>query len=411
MKPPLVARTAPLSTEVDVLALVGEQGLVWMRPGLTLAGTGVAMTIDIPRSDPASAAEVVARALGTIQPESVTTSAPMALGALPFTPDKPGHIVVPEVLVTQTDNGSAWVTTVSPDGNTDPMTVVSNLESATQVTSPPSPGRFEIQPSRPVGEWCAALGAARSELRARQADKVVLARSIKIITDIPISRRLLLERLRTTYPSCMIYAIDGLVGASPELLVARQGGTVRSHPMAGTAPRSDDPAVDEQLAADLKTSAKDLIEHRYTIDMVHETLLPWCSWLDEEAEPSLVTMANVRHLATLVEGRLSSPPASVIELMTALHPTPAVCGSPRPRALELIERFEELDRGCYSGPVGWVDANGDGEWAVAIRCAQIEGAVVNLMAGVGIVADSDVDAELAETRAKLQALLGAIVRP
>jgi isochorismate synthase len=226
-----------------------------------------------------------------------------------------------------------------------------------------------------------------------------------------LSRGTIAERLRAAYPSCMLYSIDGFVGASPELLVARAGDVVRCHPMAGTAPRSDDPSTDARLAASLISSTKDQREHRVTIDMVHDTLLPWCSYLDEEAEPSIVAMANVQHLATLVEGRLSTPPASIIELMTALHPTPAVGGSPRSVALDLIDRFEHLDRGRYGGPVGWVDAAGNGAWAVGIRSAEIDGATARLFAGVGVLPRSDVDAELAETRAKLQALLGAIVRP
>jgi menaquinone-specific isochorismate synthase len=181
--------------------------------------------------------------------------------------------------------------------------------------------------------------------------------------------------------------------------------------MAGTAPRSGDPATDAELAASLVSSTKDQREHRLTIDMVHDTLLPWCSYLDEEAEPSIVALANVQHLATSVEGQLSNPPASVIELMVALHPTPAVGGAPRAAALELIERHERIDRGRFGGPVGWVDAEGNGAWSVGIRSAQIEGNRARLLAGVGVLPDSDPVAELAETRAKLQALLGAIVRP
>jgi menaquinone-specific isochorismate synthase len=139
--------------------------------------------------------------------------------------------------------------------------------------------------------------------------------------------------------------------------------------------------------------------------------MPRCSYLLFDAEPAIVALANVQHLASLCEGRLSSPPASVIELVAALHPTPAVCGSPREQALALIGEIERLDRGRYAGPVGWVDAKGNGAFAVGIRCAEVEGTTARLFAGVGVVADSDPDAELAETRAKLQALLSAIVRP
>jgi menaquinone-specific isochorismate synthase len=205
--------------------------------------------------------------------------------------------------------------------------------------------------------------------------------------------------------------MDGFVGASPELLVSRAGDVVRSHPMAGTAPRGGDPTSDARLAASLLASSKDRAEHQLTIDMVHDTLLPWCSYLDYEAEPSVVPVANVQHLATLVEGRLSDPAPSVLELVRALHPTPAVCGTPREVARAFIAEHEGFDRGRYAGTVGWVDAHGNGAWAVSIRCASISGATAKVYAGNGIVADSDPSTELAETRSKLQAMLSALVRP
>jgi menaquinone-specific isochorismate synthase len=164
---------------------------------------------------------------------------------------------------------------------------------------------------------------------------------------------------------------------------------VRSHPLAGTAPRTGDPTTDAVTAAALIASTKDQVEHRVVIDVVHETLLPWCSYVDWEAEPSIVTVANVQHLGTLIEGRLSSPPPDVLELVEALSPTPALGGHPRAEALELIAAVEGMERGRYGGAVGWVDAAGNGTWAVAIRCAEISGARARLFAGGGIVADSD----------------------
>jgi len=181
--------------------------------------------------------------------------------------------------------------------------------------------------------------------------------------------------------------------------------------MAGTAPRGGDPTTDQRLAASLLASTKDRAEHQITIDMVHDTLLPWCSYLDYEAEPSVVPVANVQHLATLVEGRLSQPPPSVLELVAALHPTPAVSGWPRDEAVAWIGSHEGFDRGLYAGTVGWADGRGNGTWAVSLRCAELSGAAARVVAGNGIVADSDPLTELAETRSKLQALLGALVRP
>ena len=161
----------------------------------------------------------------------------------------------------------------------------------------------------------------------------------------------------------------------------------------------------------LLASTKDRAEHQITIDTVLDALLPFCSYVDSEPEPSIVTLANVQHLASLCEGRLSSPPASVLTLVEALHPTPAVCGFPRDRALDAIARLEGFDRGRYAGTVGWVDRAGNGRFAVSIRCAEVTGPSARLFAGNGIVADSDPTAELIETRAKLNALLTALVRP
>lgn len=403
----LRAVTRRLDIDVDLVALAGDDGVLWTRGKGGFAGRGEALRIDVPRLDPSTAAKAVHDALDRIEIDDevgLPGCGPVAVGALSFDPTEPGELVVPELLVGRADDGTRWITAVGPDASAPTLPALSDERAA-------EPTSFRVVSERPVDEWCTALVAARQRLRDGDADKVVLARAIRVEADAPLSRRTIAERLRAAYPSCMLYSVDGFVGATPELLVARAGDVVRCHPMAGTAPRSDDPSTDARLAASLIASTKDQREHRVTIDMVHDTLLPWCSYLDEEAEPSIVAMANVQHLATLVEGRLSTPPASIVELMTALHPTPAVGGSPRSAALDLIDQYEHLDRGRYGGPVGWVDAAGNGAWAVGIRSAELNGATARLFAGVGVLPGSDVEAELAETRAKLQALLGAIVRP
>ena len=167
-----------------------------------------------------------------------------------------------------------------------------------------------------------------------------------------------LRRLRASFGSSYRYSIDGFIGASPELLVEVEGPVVRSHPLAGTAPRTGDIDNDARIAADLIASTKNQIEHRVVIDVVHDTLLPWASYLDWEPEPSIVTVANVQHLGTRMEGMLSQPGPSVIELVRALSPTPALGGHPRNAAIELIQRVEGFERGRYGGAVGWVDAAG-----------------------------------------------------
>lgn len=416
---PLKAVTRRLDHDVDLIEVAGATGSLWTDSGFGFAGRGEARRIDVPRDDPAMAAKTVQAALDAIEivadDVDLPGSGPVALGALPFSPDQAGSLVVPRLIVARQPDGTRWITAITPDGAEPSL----DASDAPPPASPPAGATgveagssgFRVTSDRDPAAWCAALVQARHELQSELARKVVLARAVTIESDQPIGRQVVLERLARAYPSCLLFADGDFVGASPELLVSRVGDLVRSQPMAGTAPRSSDPGTDARLAADLLSSTKNRAEHRYTIDMVHETLLPWCSYLDEDAEPRVVAMANVQHLATQLEGRLSSPAASVIELMTALHPTPAVNGSPRTVALEMIDRFEGLDRGQYAGPVGWVDRHGNGSWAVGIRSAVIGGTTARVFAGVGVVADSDPAAELAETRSKLQAVLGAIIQP
>ena len=401
--PDLVASTRALrDADVDLLRFAGDDGLVFTRDGVGFAGRGV--TLRGPVED------VTAALAGAEVDDAVDRpgSGPVAFGAMPFLPGAPGELVVPERVVGRAADGTAWVTQVGAgpvgDGVAPPADRCGRSE-------PTLPGRFDVASSRPPADWCDAVATATARIRGGALDKVVLAREVVVTADADIPVAAVLARLRASYAGCYLFCIDGFVGASPELLVGRDGDRVRAQPMAGTTARRGDPEADERAAAALFASSTYRHEHQVTIDMVHDTLLRFSSYLDDEPEPSVVALANVAHLATTVEGRLSHPPASVVELVQALHPTPAVCGRPRQAALDLIAELEALDRGRYAGTVGWVDGRGNGEWAVSIRCAQIDGPIARLFAGNGIVADSDPRTELAETRAKLQALLSAIVRP
>ncbi len=415
---PLRATTRRLDHDVDLLAVAGADGFLFEQNGTGLAAVGVTLRLRVEggaeRATSLLAAQEALAALGGEDEVGLPGTGPIAFGALPFDPGAAGVLVVPTVVVGKAEDGTRWVTIVTPDdpGRTaDPAAVVADVLTGSERPPGPEASAFSVRPVRPPADWCASVAEATARMAASALHKAVLAREVVIEADAPLDRVTILERLRRTYPGCMITSIEGMVGASPELLVSRVGDIVRSHPMAGTTPRGGDPTTDARLAAQLLASAKDRHEHQLTIDMVHDTLLPWCSYLDAEAEPSVVPVANVQHLASLVEGRLSTPAPSVLELMAALHPTPAVCGVPRDLALATIADLEHLDRGRYAGPVGWVDAGGNGRWAVGLRCAEISGNRARLFAGNGIVADSDPATELAETRAKFQALLGAILRP
>lgn len=394
----LLAVTRPLERDVDLNGVAGSTGLLFVRDGVGLAGQGVAARI------PATEVAQVLAGVERDDPVGRPGCGPVAFGALPFLPDAPAELVVPALVVGKAADGSRWVTTVTEPGRA-PAELV--------LCDPPPPGvsAFTIRQGFPAEAFLAAVAAGRDAVRAGKLTKVVLARDVVVEADRPLDVHGVLLRLKAAFGSSYRYSVDGFVGASPELLVERMDRTVRSHPLAGTAPRTGDPATDARLAAQLIASTKDQVEHRVVIEVVNDTLLPYCSYLDWEPEPSIVTVANVQHLGTAVEGRLSSPPPHVLELVRALQPTPALGGHPRPDALALIAELEGWDRGRYGGAVGWVDADGNGTWAVGIRCAEIDGARARLFAGVGVVAGSDPHAELAETQAKLQAMLSAVVRP
>jgi menaquinone-specific isochorismate synthase len=264
-----------------------------------------------------------------------------------------------------------------------------------------------------VDHYLAAVTAVRDAALRGDVIKAVIARDLIVHCSEPIDPAALVARLRASFGSSYRFLVDRLVGASPELLVSINGREVASHPLAGTAPRTGDAATDDTLASALVASTKNQAEHRVVIDAVHDALLPHCSYLDWEPEPSIVRVANVQHLGTRMEGQLADPPLHVLDAVHLLSPTPALGGHPRDAALALIAQVEGMERGRYGGAVGWFDRDGNGTFAVAIRCAELSAdrRIARLFAGGGIVAQSDPEAELAETQAKFQAMLAAIVRP
>lgn len=378
--------------------VAGGDGHLFVRDGVGVAGRGVAARV---------AADDAPALLASIEHrDDVGGRSPVALGTLPFEPGRPGELIVPALTVAVAPDGTRWMTRI--EGGDEPPPSLSPAPRPA-----PRAQAFTVAPLTPVDRYLRAVAQARDAVRDGSLVKAVIAREVLVTSDEAIDVHAVLLRLRASFGSSYRYSIDGFVGASPELLVSVDGNVVQSHPLAGTAPRSGDPDTDARVAAELLASTKNQIEHRVVIDMIHETLLPWCSYLDWEPEPSILTVANVQHLRTIMEGHLSEPRPNVLELVRALSPTPALGGAPRREALELIAAVEGFDRGRYGGAVGWVDALGNGTWAVGIRCAELaaDRRSARLVAGGGIVAESEPLAELAETQAKLQAMLSAIVRP
>jgi len=297
---------------------------------------------------------------------------------------------------------------------------------------PAALAQFALEAVRPAlpfnGDIHAEPSAARYADAVRQAlaglrdgdgalKKVVLARTLRVHSRVAIDPRALVARLgqdpeAVTYlcplPVAASDAPAWLVGASPELLLSRRGRQVSSHPLAGSARRRADPDEDAQAARELLGSAKDHDEHRYVVEAIVAALQPYCDRIDAAPQPTLHATTTLWHLGTRIEARLRDPSTTVATLLAALHPTPAVCGTPTALALDTIRRLEPVQRGFYAGAVGWMDAHGDGDWYVAIRCARVQGHQARIHAGAGIVAGSDPASEVAETGVKFGALLAAL---
>ncbi|ORV91777.1 hypothetical protein AWC11_10040 [Mycobacterium interjectum] len=334
--------------------------------------------------------------IGAAQAALRSGVAPIVLGALPFDVSGAASLMVPNA-VRSIAGPPDW-----PTGPLPPVRVAAALP-------PPADYRDRISRARD------ALAAPDNPLH-----KVVLARALRLVADAPLDARVILRRLVAADPAAYGYLVDlsaagddyagvALVGASPELLVARTGDRVVCQPFAGSAPRAADPQADAASGARLAASAKDRHEHRLVIDTMRAALEPLCDELTIAAEPQLSRTAAVWHLCTPISGRLREASTTAIDLALALHPTPAVGGVPTKAATELIAELEG-DRGFYAGAVGWCDAGGDGHWVVSIRCAQLSAdrRTALARAGGGIVAESDPDAEVAETTTKFATILNAL---
>ncbi|MBA3800109.1 MAG: isochorismate synthase [Geodermatophilaceae bacterium] len=302
--------------------------------------------------------------------------------------------VVPRVVLGRS-GGRTWLTAPTDDR---PLLAMESV---------PTPGAIRYADgAQTAAAWTSTVAEAVTRLRAGDLDKVVLARDLMATTDEPLDPRHLLRHLADRWTECWTYELEGLVGATPELLLRRTGSHVTSRVLAGTAARAGR-EQDAQVGRALLASAKNQDEHRYAIASLADTLAPFCASLDVPPAPHLHTLPTLMHLATDVQGELAGDP-DLLSIIGAIHPTAAVCGTPRDVALDLIAELEGMDRDRYAGPVGWLDAAGNGEFGVALRCAQIEDRALRLFAGCGIVADSDPEAELAEAQVKLLAIRDAL---
>lgn len=391
-----------VESAADLLELLprGDDALAWVRHGDGLVGWGEAARFE--PSGPGRFGQAAgwwrdfAANADVDDDVELAGTGPVAFVSMAFA-DQPGYsaLVVPEVVVGRRD-GVTWITEIGVgDGHATRSPV------AMQPIRTPSTVRY-AEGELSVTGYRNAVAEAVRRLRAGELRKVVLAHDLMASTppeEGPIDARGLLLALAGRNPNCWIFSVDGLVGATPELLLARRGSELTARVLAGTVwPRDGIDA--DALAASLLDSAKNQEEHRYAVESVADKIKPFCAQLDVPGEATILRLRNVLHLATDIQGTLAGNP-SLLELTGEVHPPAAVGGTPREAAVALITELEGMDRGRYAGPVGWIDASGDGELGIALRCAQVSGNTARLYAGGGIMPDSDPDSEVLEANAKM----------
>lgn len=405
----LTVTTRPLADNrplVDLLPV--EDGLLWSRGGEGLVGWGTAARImpgvGLERFGRAEQAldELATHAL-VDDAVGVPGGGLVAFASLTFDPRVAGSVTVVPRRIVGRRGGVTYQTRIDgPD-------LTGEVPEAASVPRP-DPIRDRVRfagSSLPDVQWLDAVAQAVKEIEGGDIDKVVLARDHAVWSHHRLDARWLAGRLARRFPDCFTFLVDALIGATPELLVRRSGRDVVSVPLAGTAPRGADDQADRAAGAALLASDKDRREHDHAARSVAAALTPVCATSTVSPEPFLLRLDNVQHLATTVRGTLRED-TSVLALVERLHPTAAVGGTPRDAALDAIARLEGMNRGRYAGPVGWVAADGDGEFGIALRCAELSGARARLFAGAGIVAGSLPEDELEETRVKLRAMQGAL---
>ena len=423
----LEVRTEQLDEDTPLLALLGglpdTARTAFVREGEGIVAAGTAVDIPVPSGPQRlrSARQALDRVVDDAHvedPLGLPGSGLIAVGSFTFDPrprDRGGSEVasvlrVPRHVIGRRD-GVTWRTTIARvDG--------SEEESDDHSRGPDQAVGPVATSDRPRyagstlddADWLEAVARALARIDAGDIEKVVLARDVHLWSRTPFVLPDVLEALAGRFPSCFTFLVDGLVGASPELLLRRRADAVTSRVLAGTARRGAGPEEDERLGSLLLASDKDRREHDIAARSVIDTLAGFCADVVAPDGPSLVRLDNVQHLGSDVTGTLAAP-HHVLDILDALHPTAAVCGTPREAALGAIGELERMDRGRYAGPVGWCDASGDGEFAIALRCAEIRGDRARLLAGAGIVGGSLPEEELVETWLKLRAMTDVLTRP
>ena len=404
--PPLIpVTTARLGEHLPLLELLPTpESFCWVRGGEGIVGWGVHATITLSGDDRfQQARDWWHDQLGKLAiADSVhgTGTGPILFSSFSFSPDEESVLVIPQVMVGMRKETS-WITWIGDK----PQPKLS------EVPSPLMPLTYSWQDGTLTPyQWQQQVAYAIEAIKEGTIDKVVLARDVVAKADGAIDARTILRNLAVEYPSTWVYSIAGLIGATPELLLRLNKDMVTSRVLAGTISKTGDDEKDLALSASLARSSKDLEEHIYAVRSVAESLALFCSSTNVPDAPYVLHLANVMHLATDVTGAVTNSPehVDVFSILEKLHPSAAVCGTPTSIAADVIANLEGMSRGRYAGPVGWIDANGDGELGIALRCGQINGNEIRLFAGCGIVAGSSPEKEFAESQVKLTPMISAL---
>ncbi len=406
-------------TPSSLLQLSNADGIYFKNAEVTIAGFGCAFTLTLDQGD-ISYSDKVLQALKSVEVIDEIEqpgSGPLFIGAIRFDRSKSSFLRVPQTTIVLRSDGKAWITHVAEGTKQLPTrdSIIEEINQCIIATSKPTdePNSFILTSQPEKQTWIEQVNHGLHHIRLNSIEKLVLSRQVLVEADNNLNTAIILERLSHLYPTCTIFHISGFVGASPELLISRKESHLRSLPLAGTVARSGNDDVDTLLVQSMLESTKERNEHAITASWVGETLAKFCSALSIPKSPSVISLRNVSHLATDIRGVIDSDihDPGILDIVRVLHPTPAIAGYPVSKSIEILSAIELYPREFYSGPVGWCDRNGNGDFVVGIRSAFIQENTARLYAGVGIVSNSDPIRELAETQLKLQAVLSAIVRP
>lgn len=397
--------TSKVSSHLPLLDLIPDRGgLSWVRGGQGLVGWGqyAKTTVKGPNRfrDARQWWEDQLATFNVVNTLNVSGTGPILFTSFSFDEDEESVLVIPEIIV-GTRAGVSWMTWIGDKAQP-------YLPKKAPALTPAefSWGDGSLTPN----EWMSRVATAIGEIEIGDLEKVVLARDLVAVTDKEIDIRPILNNLSEQYPSTWIFAVDNLIGATPELLLRLSRGMVTSRVLAGTISKTGDDEKDLALAASLARSSKDLEEHEYAVRSVADALEPFCTSTNVPESPFVLHLANVMHLATDVTGALieSKVDVDAFSLLSRLHPSAAVCGTPTHLASQLIASIEGMNRGRYAGPVGWIDSHGDGELGIALRCGKVDGTSIRMFAGCGIVSGSNPEKELNESNAKFAPMRSAL---